>query len=128
MPEFTITDLPHEPTPEQTKYLTELVSDVVRRWEWERARPSHLCEKVHGGQIIEALDWQDEEQTVPATHDVSGEQTVTRTHELEPRCHDCGRGLHRPPGNDAETWLCPNALTVLPPGGPDTAIECGEKR
>jgi hypothetical protein len=108
MPDFTITDLPRELTPDETAYLTSLCSDAVRRWEHEAAQPSHVCKKPHGGKVVK-------------------DKHGTRTHQHEPRCHDCGRGLHRPPGIDDVTWLCPNARSVLPPGALDTACECGER-
>lgn len=122
--EFTLTGLPWEPSADEAKYLTELVSDVVRRWQHERDRPSHVCSRSHAGRTIATPDV--DEAGHPVIHQASGEPTVTLHHQHEPRCHDCGRELHRPPVGD-QTWLCPAALVILPPGKSDSAVECGEK-
>jgi hypothetical protein len=139
--DYTITDLPREPTDDEAKRMTSVLIDMFGQFEFERLQPSHLCEKDHAGEIVETLDWEIIERqefprfpleidggTLPAIHPASGEQTVTRTHQQQPTCHDCGRALYRPPGTDDQTWLCPHALRMLPAGKPDSAIECGGVR
>jgi hypothetical protein len=126
MATYTITDLPRELTADEAKRMTSACVDIFSQFEFERAQPSHVCKKVHGGKLVETPDM--DEAGEPVIHPLSGEQTVTRSHTHEPTCHDCGRALQRPPGNDEVTWLCPNARRLLPADGPDTAVECGEKR
>jgi hypothetical protein len=137
MADYTITDLPRELTDEEAARMTSVASDLFRQFEFEQAQPSHLCKKPHGGKLVETPDWNVEREQFPQwPAEIDGERAVldgipqsSRTHQHEPRCHDCGRLLNRPPGAPDElTWLCPNARRVLPPGGLDTAIECGEKR
>lgn len=108
MAEFLLTDLPRELTPEETAALVGVCVEVIRSFDRVNDERSHICKKVHGGPIVELDDG--------------------RRHKHEPRCHDCGRDLHRPPGFDDQTWLCSNAKTVLAPGKPDSAVECGEER
>lgn len=141
MAEYTITDLPRELTPEETAQVTGVLVELIRGFDAPVVDHTHLCKKPHAGKVIETLDFEEvarqespqwpaeiDGARLPAIHPATGKQTVTRTHAHEPHCHDCGRSLHRPPGNDDTTWLCPNARKVLPAGRPDSAIECGEKR
>jgi hypothetical protein len=117
-------DLPRE----QGQRLADAVAGMWERLEWERNTPVHVCRRKHGSMVHEP-DFEDESKTIPVLGR-DGKQTVTHRAAETPTCHDCGRGLVRPHGTEAESWVCPQvhghpASQRLPTGA---ALECGDTR
>jgi hypothetical protein len=123
MPRFTYDyELDRILTADEEARLSAMCEGMISQMEWEHTTPAHICDQKHAGKLIETQDLDEKGKPVL----MNGKSVVTRTYEYEPTCHDCGRQLIRPAGQDAHTWVCPSVhrhpmrATMF-----DTAVECG---